>query len=179
MESNTCLQLILGTDKRNPCLSVYQHEAKQKLHVYYGFELLEVVPNDRESMSFKLMVAQLYNARVKAKALEETLGVSRKTMARWGKAVRSGDPEELNQVLLGRQNRRKLTPWIQAYVRRHWPEIQARGGRDYSRRTRQEVERVFGVKLSGETLRPLLNELRKAAVMNKGSKRVLLTMPMS
>jgi hypothetical protein len=75
--------------------------------------------------------------------------------------VRSGDPEKLTQVLLGRQSRRKLTSWIEAYIRRHWPEIQARGGRDYSKRTRQEVERVFGVKLSGEALRPLLKELRK------------------
>lgn len=169
METNTCLQLILGTDKRNPCLSVYEDEAEKNFHVYYGFELLEVVAKERESMAFKLMVAQLYNAGVKVKALEETLEVNRKTMARWGEAVRSGDAEELSQVLLGRQNRRKLSPWIQAYVRKHWPEIQAGGGRDYSRRTRQEVERVFDVKLSGETLRPLLKELREGTPKGPGA----------
>jgi hypothetical protein len=161
METYTCGQLILGTDKRNPCLEVYQDESEKHLHVYYGFELLEVVPNDRESMRYKLMTAQLYNAGLKVKALEEVLLVNHKTMARWGEAVRSGDPEKLTQVLLGRQSRRKLSSWIEAYIRRHWPEIQARGGRDYSKRTRQEVERVFGVKLSGEALRPLLKELRK------------------
>jgi hypothetical protein len=160
METNPSLQLILGTDKRNPCLEVYQDESEKHLHVYYGFELLEVVPNDRESMPFKLMAAQLYNAGLKVKALEETLQVNHKTMARWGEAVCSGDPEELIRVLLGRQSRRKLNSWIEAFVRKQWPEIQAGGGRDYSRRTRQEVERVFGVKLSGETLRPLLKELR-------------------
>lgn len=160
MKTNSCGQLILGTDKRNPCLEVYLDESEEYLHVYYGFELLEVVPNDRESMSFKLMAAQLYNAGLKVKALEETLLVNHKTMARWGDAVRSGDPEKLVQVLLGRQSRRKLSSWIEAYVRKHWLEIQA-GGRDYSRRTRQEIERVFGVKLSGETLRPLFKELRK------------------
>lgn len=161
METYTCGQLILGTDKRNPCLEVYQDESEKHLHVYYGFELLEVVPNDRESMRYKLMTAQLYNAGLKVKALEEVLLVNHKTMARWGEAVRSGDPEKLTQVLLGRQSRRKLSSWIEAYIRRHWPEIQARGGRDYSKRTRQEVERVFGVKLSGEALRPLLKELRQ------------------
>jgi hypothetical protein len=161
METYTCGQLILGTDKRNPCLEVYLDESEKHLHVYYGFELLEVVPNDRESMRYKLMTAQLYNAGLKVKALEEVLLVNHKTMARWGEAVRSGDPEKLTQVLLGRQSRRKLTSWIEAYIRRHWSEIQARGGRDYSKRTRQEVERVFGVTLSGEALRPLLNELRK------------------
>jgi hypothetical protein len=161
MKTNTCGQLLLGADKRNPCLEVYQDEPAKHLHVYYGFELLEVLPNDRESMPFKLMAAQLYNAGLKVKALEQTLRVNHKTMARWGDAVRSGDPEKLVQVLLGRQRRRKLSSWIEAYVRKHWPDIQAAGGRDYSRRTRQEIERVFGVKLSGETLRPLLKELRK------------------
>ena len=161
MKTNTCGQLILGTDKRNPCLEVYHDEPAKHLHVYYGFELLEVLPNDRESMPFKLMAAQLYNAGLKVKALEQTLRVNHKTMARWGDAVCSGDPERLVQVLLGRQSRRKLSSWIEAYVRKHWSEIQAAGGRDYSRRTRQEIERVFGVKLSGETLRPLLRELRK------------------
>jgi hypothetical protein len=96
----------LGTDKRNPCLEVYRDESEDYLHVYYGFELLEVVPNDRESMSFKLLAAQLYNAGLKVKALEETLLVNHKTMARWGDAVCSGDPEKLVQVLLGRQSRR-------------------------------------------------------------------------
>jgi hypothetical protein len=161
METITSLQLILGTDKRNPCLEVYLDESEKHLHVYYGFELLEVVPNNRESMAYKLMAAQLFNAGLKVKALEETLEVNHKTLARWGEAVRSGDPEELTRVLLGRQSRRKLTSWIEAYIRKHWPEIQAAGGRDYSRRTRQEVERVFGVKLSGETLRALLKELRE------------------
>jgi len=84
MKTNTCGQLLLGADKRNPCLEVYQDEPAKHLHVYYGFELLEVLPNDRESMPFKLMAAQLYNAGLKVKALEQTLRVNHKTMARWG-----------------------------------------------------------------------------------------------
>src|SRR5216684_5099468 len=105
METIASLQLILGTDKRNPCLEVYLDESEKHLHVYYGFELLEVVPNNRESMGYKLMAAQLFNAGLKVKALEETLEVNHKTLARWGEAVRSGDPEELTRVLLGRQSR--------------------------------------------------------------------------
>ncbi len=46
MTSTLAGQLILGTDKRNPLLSVYEREKGQgqELHVYYGLELLEVVP---------------------------------------------------------------------------------------------------------------------------------------
>ena len=46
------------------------------------------------------------------RALEETLLVNHKTMARWWEAVCSGDPERLVQVLLGRQRRRKLSSLI-------------------------------------------------------------------
>ena len=38
-------QLILGTDKRNPLFTVYAEgeSDQERLHVYYGLELLEVV----------------------------------------------------------------------------------------------------------------------------------------
>ena len=44
-------QLILGTDKRNALFTVYEweeDEGEEQLHVYYGLELLEVVPADRK-----------------------------------------------------------------------------------------------------------------------------------
>ena len=43
------LQPVLGTDKRNPVFTVSRAEpaAAAALHVYYGAELLEVVPEDR------------------------------------------------------------------------------------------------------------------------------------
>jgi WD40 repeat protein len=43
-------QLILGTDKRNALFTVYEWEeddGEEQLHVYYGLELLEVVPERR------------------------------------------------------------------------------------------------------------------------------------
>jgi hypothetical protein len=45
-------QLILGTDKRNALFTVYEWEeddGEEQLHVYYGLELLEVVPADRNA----------------------------------------------------------------------------------------------------------------------------------
>lgn len=45
-------QLILGTDKRNALFTVYGWEdddGEEQLHVYYGLELLEVVPADRNA----------------------------------------------------------------------------------------------------------------------------------
>lgn len=59
------LQPILGTDKKNPVFSVYKHSETSQLHVYYGLELFEVVPDDHDDTRFKLMIAHLYNANVK------------------------------------------------------------------------------------------------------------------
>jgi hypothetical protein len=160
-QSSTLLQPILGTDKRNPIFSVCRQEGNPPtLHVYYGAELLEVVPENRQHPAFKLLVGRLYNAGVKALALQRSFGVDRKTMARWGQALQSGDAEQLVRVLAGRGGHRKLTPEIQSFVRVRFPEIYQQSRVGYSQRLRAEIQRVFLVTLSGECLRPLLKTLR-------------------
>ena len=129
-------------------------------HVYYGAELLEVVSEDRQHPAYKLLVARLYNAGVKGLALQRHFQVDRKTMQRWGRALQSGDAEQLVQALAGRGGRRKLTPEIRAFVRVRFPEIYGQSRVGYSQRLRTEIERVFALKLSGECLRPLLKCLR-------------------
>jgi hypothetical protein len=160
-EKDALLQLILGTDKRNPCFSIYEDEERHQWHVYYGFELLQVVPQEREGLAFKLMVGQLYNANVKVGALQEVFAVDPKTMKRWGDVIIKGDPEELLRVMAGRQQGRKLTPEIRALIRLRWPQLQAQGERKYRQKIQEEVEAVFGVRLCGETLRSLFLELRR------------------
>lgn len=159
--SSTLLQSVLGTDKRNPIFSVCrQTGSPPSLHVYYGTELLEVVPEDRQHPAFKLLLGRLYNAGVKALALQRSFGVDRKTMQRWGQALQSGDAEQLVRALAGRGGHRKLTPEIQSFVRMRLPEIYQQSRAGYSQRLRGEIQRVFGVTLSGECLRPLLKLLR-------------------
>ena len=46
-------QLILGPDKRNPSFCLYTDAEEKELHVYYGLEVLEVVPNDRDSPAYR------------------------------------------------------------------------------------------------------------------------------
>lgn len=101
MDAPCSSQLILGIDKRNPLFAVYQDPERQQLHVYYGFELLDIVPVDPEAPTFKLLAGRLYNAGLKIQSLSEVFGVDRKTLQRWGRALRSGDAEELIRVLAG------------------------------------------------------------------------------
>ena len=47
METDCGLPLILPTDKRNPSLTLWRDDQGQTIHVYYGMEVMEVVPDDR------------------------------------------------------------------------------------------------------------------------------------
>jgi hypothetical protein len=159
--SSPLLQPVLGTDKRNPIFSVCrQAGTAPSLHVYYGAELLEVVPEDRRHPAFKLLVARLYNAGVKVSALQGSFKVDPKTMQRWGQALQSGDAERLVRALAGRGGHRKLTPEIGSFVRVRFAQIYDQSRAGYSQQLRAEIQRVFGVRLSGECLRPLLKSLR-------------------
>ena len=65
MESTIPLQPLLGTDKRNPCLSVYRDREDQSVQVYYGAELLERVKGGETSCEYRRLLGRLYNAGVK------------------------------------------------------------------------------------------------------------------
>ena len=165
MTSTLTGQLILGTDKRNPLFTVYVEEEAQddqeRLHVYYGLELLEVVSADRNEPSFKMLVGRLYNAGVSGRVLQQTFQTDAKTIQRWGRALRSRNVQELIRVLEGRRSRRKLSPEIKAYARVRWPDLVSQGLYGIGKRLRQEIQSVFGVTLSQETLRPLMAELKR------------------
>ncbi|MDA2925110.1 hypothetical protein MYX65_10770 [Acidobacteria bacterium AH-259-L09] len=163
LEQRPYLQQILGTDKRNPVFTVFRDAKGEQLHVYYGAQLLEIVRADKEDPEFKLLVARLYNAGIKAKSLEKEFGIARKTMKRWGDALKSGDADQLLQALRGRGGHRKLTPEIESYVRMRFGSIYGETRYAYSQRVRQELKKVFGVSISAETLRPLLKELKQQA----------------
>jgi hypothetical protein len=83
MTSTLTGQLILGTDKRNPLFTVYVEEEEQddqeRLHVYYGLELLEVVSANRNEPSFKMLVGRLHNAGVSLRVLQQTFESDAKT----------------------------------------------------------------------------------------------------
>jgi hypothetical protein len=160
MEASLAHQLILPTDKRNPCFSLYLSEDQESIEVFYGLELLEVVPDDPEHPAFKMMVGRLANAKVRLATLEDVFNVDRKTIRSWGKAILSRDIESLARVLLGRGVNQKRTPAIDKYVVRRWAELRAEGRPDFRAALAGEIENIFEVKLSGETLRQIVNEFK-------------------
>jgi hypothetical protein len=61
--------------------------------------------------------------------------------------------------LEGREGRRRLTPAIVGFIEFRFEEVYAQHRGRYNLQLREEVQEVFKVKLSGETLRPLLKSL--------------------
>ncbi len=161
-ESTSTMQLqqILGTDKGNPSFTICRCAQSQLLHVYYGGELFEKVPDDREHPQYKLLVARLCNAGIAATRLQKEFGADRKTIQRWADALKGNNTQELVRVLEGRKQGRKFTAEIQSYVRMRFSKIYAENRRSYSKAIRQEILEVFRVSLSAELLRPFLRDLR-------------------
>ena len=153
-------QLILGTDKRNPLFTVYRDSRREKVLVYYGFELMEVLPEEPNHPAFKLMIARLYNAGIKAKSLCEAFAVDLKTIRRWARALLCADAQNLIRVLEGPSARRKFTVQVEAFVRMRWPEVTAGGAYGAVGRLREEIKAVFRVDISAVTLRPLIRQLK-------------------
>ena len=153
------LQLILPTDKRNPCFNLYLTEDGRSIHVYYGLERLEVVPAAGNHPAYRMLVARLYNADVKVSALAEVFGLDHKTIRAWGLALDSGDPDALQRMLFGPP--RKLTPAIREFVAGRRPALLAQGCRNYREVLQTEIKAYFGVSLSGESLRVTMNQITR------------------
>jgi len=156
-------QLLLGTDKRNPVFAVYQDDSGQRLLVFYGFELIEIVNNDPEDPAFKLLLARLYNAKVKLSALCESFQVDPKTIRRWGKALLQGDAAELVRVLEGRSARHKLTPAVENFARLRWPHLVAERSYGAVQRLLLEIRSVFNMEISRSGLQDLIRDLKGSA----------------
>lgn len=149
------LQEILGVDKKNPFFTLCTNpEQPGKLLVYFGMSLLEVVDDDPNSPSFKLLLARLYNAGVKPQSLLKTFKISYTSLRRWGDALKTGESEKLISVLAGRQHPRKLTPEILSFSKARFYAIYPDNHYSYSKVIRQEILECFGKSISGESLRP-------------------------
>jgi len=149
MTSTLTGQLILGTDKRNPLFTVYVEEEEQddqeRLHVYYGLELLEVCPRTATNQ-FQNAGGPAAQRRVSLRVLQQTFESDAKTIQRWGRALRSRMRGAHQGA--GRPTRQsQAQPEIKAYVRVRWSDMVREGSYGIGKRLRQEIRRILGVKL--------------------------------
>ena len=154
MEENY-LQPIPGTSPKNMVFSVHQNRQTRQYHVYYGLELFDVVPNDKEDTRFKLMVAHMHIIGFTLTALQGAFAVDPRTIKKWSTALKSGSAQKLQKALIGLGSNRKLTEPIQQFVRMRFEEIYPQDRYRYSSKIREEIKQVFNEEISSETLRGL------------------------
>jgi transposase len=155
------LQMIIGVDKRNPVFSIYRNDQTKEVYLFYGAALLEIIEDRPDNPQLKIMLAQMYNAGVKVKSLIEYFGFSYPTYRRWGKALKSGSAEELVKALSGQGGPSKLTTQVKSFVCFRFWDVYQYNKYSYSKEIREEIERVFGITLSSESLRPIFNKLKE------------------
>lgn len=149
------MQKLLGVDKKNPFFTLSRNPKEpEKIYVFFGTALLEVIKEDRNNPEFKMLIARLYNAGLKVKTLTETFKIERTTMKRWGDALKSDDPEALIRIFAGLGHPRKLTKEILGFSRIRFFDIYKENKYSYSAEIRKEIKEVFNKDISGETLRP-------------------------
>ncbi|MCK5199084.1 MAG: hypothetical protein KAR21_12070 [Spirochaetales bacterium] len=88
------LQLILGTDKKNPVFSLYKKDVNT-LYILYGAELLSVVTLSKYNFESKIIIGILYNSGVKVKSLVEAFNLDKKTIKKIGDALKLDSPGEM------------------------------------------------------------------------------------
>ena len=158
------LQRLIGIDKKNPYFTICRDASNPgHIYVYFGAALMEVISEDTSNPEFKLLIARLYNAGVKAKSITEKFGIARTTMKRWGEALKSGDADRLVAALSGQGAPRKLTPEILSFIKVRFLQIYQQNHYNYSIIIRKEIKEIFGKEISSESLRPLFKEFRSNA----------------
>jgi transposase len=163
------LQGIIGTDKKNPFYTVYQHSKTMEYHVYYGFNLYDIVPSNKENPQLKILVAKLFRAGISAAELHRSFGYCYRTIKRFTEALQSENGEDMVKAFEGRTSR-KLTDEIIGFAKYEFKKIYPTNRKNYSQLIRKSIEEVFNVKISSETLRPIFNELKIALLKDEKKK---------
>ena len=132
--------------------------------VNYGFFEFASFEKD-DGIALRVTVVQLVNMKVRKEDLRRCFGVSCSSIHRWVKLYEEGGLQALVALKAGAGV--KVTDDIKEYIVSLHEELG--GKRNYRKAIIEEVARLFGVKISRETIRMAVNE-RKAAHGEKGNR---------
>lgn len=154
------LQTIIGVNKDNPHFTLLRDTKKKQIQVYFGAGLLETIPDKKDDPQLKLLVARLFNFGVSSRKLSMEFGYCYRTIKSWADALRQGDPEKIIETIEKNHSNLKLTKEVEGYVAHRFKNLYPSNKRNYSQIIRREINEIFSIEISGETLRPLFNSLK-------------------
>ena len=159
------MQGQLGLDRKKPVITVIPNEDGTLLKVYLGFLVYKIIPNDKASFLYRLLVGELAaNLGISIAQLIVAFDFSRVTIMRYRDAVETsqGNEIELFEKLQGYHRKNtKLTLNVEHYIIERFPVIYAENKTRFNKQLRIEIEERFNVELSRESVRRIITPIRE------------------
>src|SRR4030043_1190168 len=152
---------ILGSSKKN--ITVHPSPVNpDRLQVSYGFIPLYEASADKNSIDYRIMVANLFLQGIKKKDLVEQFGVTYVTLQKWAHAVQTiTDPEKLKEALQGNKQLKKLNNEIIGYIRGRFRHLYPTSRKGYNTQIREEVLKAYDIRLTPEMIRVHTKDIRE------------------
>ena len=141
---------------------------QKELSLFIGLAELERIPFDKEHILFKMFLGRMYNCKYKLDDLVRKFGPSHKTIRLWGKALLSSDLEYIRKVFAGHENKRKITPEIDGFIRGTFNAVKDKV-KNFSQIIRNEIGVRYNKEISRESLKIIFNDERKSNTDNPSS----------
>jgi len=172
------LQQVIGTDKKNPDFNVIKDTNASKLYIYIGsvlYSAIEIYSDNRKNALLKIEIAKLFIAGLNQRVLKESFGFAISTMRRWSEALLTGNIEIITAAISGPGAPQKVNSEIKRFVEVRFIEIYKTNKYSYSKIIRNEIETIYQITISSETLRPIFNKLKKHHGHNSSANLVVET----
>ena len=142
--------------------------APDRLHVYWGTALLQVIPRDKNSLLFRIGAGLLLNLKFRIGSVAKAFGISEKPLRIWRDALKKGDWSSLGGDLDRLQTKGKLRSDVKRYIRASYRQAcEENGGRMPYGFRKQLCEQVPAIwpdqEVCEETLRQLFRDEDAAA----------------
>ena len=156
---------ILCPVKGSPDISVSFSDAScSEFVVFFGLALLEKISAQKDKPEFKMFLGRLFNMSFSGRELEGIFKISRSSIARWARALKSGDMEVMKVAFSGQGAEKKLTEPMIAFMKDQYREIHSHT-KNYNQVIRERVQRYHGVSISSEIARRIFAEVRNETTL--------------
>jgi len=157
------MQGILGTSLNRPLFQVVSNDDNSSLSIYYGFNHLASIPNDKRSYLFKSMVAMLLRVGVCVRHIQQNFNISFQTAKNYLQAFE--DAEKSDQPIyttLKNPGRicYKVTKKMADFIYERALHYEEQGRTYYYRFIVADILKHFNIDLGKETIRLILKKYR-------------------
>ena len=161
------MQPILGTEAGNELIWTAPDRADPEVrHLYFGLGHFCTYRVD-DIKARNILVGLTGAAGMKRKAVAEAFGVNRCLVPRYARVIREDGSDGLVRDRRGRPG--KITPQIEAYVRKEFRRLYRKSRRNFTTKLIEKVKAEYGVELCRDLIRRIIRPVR--AHLDSGTEK--------